>query len=65
MGAIASACRRLEEDLTAALLGGDRWLVDVVVAALPDCDSEDGAILVVMEYLVVGLEVDALHGSAV
>ena len=65
MGAIASACRRLEEDLTAALLGGNRRLIDIVVATLTDRDSEDGAILVVMEYLVVGLEVDALHGSAV
>ena len=65
MGAITSTCRRLQEDLAAALLGGDRWLVDVVVATLTDRDSEDGAILVVMEYLVVGLEVDALHGSAV
>ena len=64
-GAIASACRRLQEDLAAALLGGDRWLVDVVVATPPDCNSEDGAILVVMEYLVVGLEVNALHGCAV
>ena len=65
MGAIASVCRRLQEDLAAALLGSDRWLVDVVVATLTDHDSEDGAILVVMEYLVVGLEVNALHRSAV
>ncbi len=65
MGTIASACRRLQEDLAAALLGGNRRLIDIVVATLPDRDSEDGAILVVMEYLVVGLEVDALHGSAV
>ena len=57
--------RGLQEDLAAALLGSDRWLVDVVDATLTDRDSEDGAILVVMEYLVVGLEVDALHGSAV
>ena len=63
-GAIASAYRRLQKDLAAALLGGDRWLVDIV-ATLPDCNSEDGAILVVMEYLVVGLEVNALHRSAV
>ena len=65
MGAIASACRRLQEDLAAALLGGNRRLVAIVVATLTDCDSEDGAILVVVEYLVVGLEVNALHGSAV
>ena len=57
--------RGLQEDLAAALLGSDRWLVDVVAATLTDRDSEDGAILVVMEYLVVGLEVDAFHGSAV
>ena len=65
MGTIASACRRLQEDLAAALLGGNRRLIDIVVATLPDCNSEDGAILVVMEYLVVGLEVNALHRSAV
>ena len=57
--------RGLQEDLAAALLGSDRWLVDVVDATLTDRDSEDGAILVVMEYLVVGLEVDAFHRSAV
>ena len=57
--------RGLQEDLAAALLGSDRWLVAIVVATLTDRDSEDGAILVVMEYLVVGLEVDAFHGSAV
>lgn len=57
--------RGLQEDLATALLGSDRWLIDVVVATLTDRDSEDGAILVVMEYLVVGLEVDALHGCAV
>lgn len=65
MGAITSTCRRLQEDLATTLLRGNRWLVDVVVATLTDRDSEDGAILVVMEYLVVGLEVDAFHGSAV
>ncbi len=59
-------CKRgLQEDLATTLLGGDRRLVAIVVATLTDCDSEDGAILVVMEYLVVGLEVNALHGSAV
>ena len=57
--------RGLQEDLATALLGSDRWLIDVVVATLTDCDSEDGAILVVMESLVVGLEVNALHRSAV
>lgn len=57
--------RGLQEDLAATLLGSDRWLVDVLTATLTDCDSEDGAILVVMEYLVVGLEVDAFHGCAV
>ena len=57
--------RGLQEDLATTLLGSDRWLVDVLTATLTDRDSEDGAILVVMEYLVVGLEVDALHGSAV
>jgi len=37
-------CKRgLQEDLAAALLGGDRWLVDIVVTTLPDCNSEDGA----------------------
>ena len=45
MGAIASACRRLEEDLTAALLGGNRRLIDIVVATLTDRDSEDGLYL--------------------
>ena len=35
-GAIASACRRLQEDLAATLLGGDRRLIDIVVATLPD-----------------------------
>lgn len=57
--------RGLQEDLATTLLGGDRRLVAIVVATLTDCDSEDGAILVVMEYLVVGLEVNALHRSAV
>ena len=59
-------CKRgLQEDLATTLLGGDRRLVAIVVATLTDCDSEDGAILVVMESLVVGLEVNALHRSAV
>ena len=59
-------CKRgLQEDLATTLLGSDRWLVDVLTATLTDRDSEDGAILVVMEYLVVGLEVDAFHRSAV
>ena len=35
-GTIASACRRLQEDLAATLLGGDRRLIDIVVATLPD-----------------------------
>ena len=65
MGAITSTCQTLQEDLATTLLGSDRWLVDVLTATLTDRDSEDGAILVVMEYLVVGLEVDAFHGSAV
>ena len=35
-GAITSAFRRLQEDLAAALLGGNRSLIDIVVTTLPD-----------------------------
>ena len=57
--------RGLQEDLATTLLGGDRRLVAIVVTTLTNSDSEDRTILVVMEYLVVGFEIDALHGSAV
>ena len=33
-------CKRgLQEDLATTLLGGNRWLVDVLAATLPDSDS--------------------------
>ena len=57
--------RGLQEDLATTLLGGDRRLVAIVVTTLTNSDSEDRTILAVMEYLVVGFEIDALHGSAV
>ena len=57
--------RGLQEDLATTLLGGNRRLVAIVVTTLTNSDSEDRTILAVMEYLVVGFEIDALHGSAV